>query len=821
MSKGYVKKSIVFISLFTLLVGMLFQVTLTKSDSATGSFNTQNVAPPTPSSFGITTFTSSLYQFANNASTHIRTARMNWTQGLDNNGDTVTNKVCVASAYPITSCDVVGNITNNTGCAGVACEKSFNFNTSSPNWDYTSSYSGGWYNKTYYVAIYPNDAAADGTPLYENITLMNRPASDGSALSPTATHDPSPDLTWTAAADPDVTAGSSDVLTYHLMIGSSGQASDYVDTTTGTNAYTYAGSNIAWGSSITGGGGADPYWVNSTGHVTMWVSDKPDATATGGNSSDDTTFYEPDITLYNRLPYDVTTGWAPTETHDQTPSISWTGITDADSDTFTYYFKEGTSYGATTYNNNVSAGASSGTNFGAIVPWGTSFSGGWVNRTVYVQIIANDTINPTLNDTAYRVTYVLYDDIPTAPSTLNTTDTHDSTPSLSWDACTEGDSDTITYHIYFGSSDETNDYNSNTTTGVAALADMGGVTVPWGTAETGDGWVNRTVYGTIWCTDSASGIQDSSGNYSGDFILRDKLPDVTVAQIANHNGDLSTMTLTPTESQTSTVAVKIQAADADGDCTTGHTAYITLCRNATGGATCDETNDNNYNYQIDSVSGTTTCSFVFTTNISSSYTESVATGPAFWRSAGGVIQPPVVWKLHVNVTESGTAGPVILERASDAQRDGTWTFAALAATNMSSTIALGQVSLNVWNNMTTNTYNITNTGNIILNLSWNATNFTGQYQGAPDTCDVGHDCLFIISNTSTALAGDYAYLNWTAAGQWYQPGVTTSTGLLRSTTDEPVKNNNATYWTYYHIFPPLGLLNDTYQNTITVTQIAK
>ena len=151
-------------------------------------------------------------------------------------------------------------------------------------------------------------------------------------------------------------------------------------------------------------------------------------------------------------------------------------------------------------------------------------------------------------------------------------------------------------------------------------------------------------------------------------------------------------------------------------------------------------------------------------------------------------------------------------RTTDAERTNSWTYSTLKSINYPKSVILGDGSptLGQWNNGTS-LATITNWGNDNLNLQWNATNPTS-----------GSD-TWILNNTDFMIDDDTSLNS--------EPGSSIASVFLNQTqkTFEPASGLqvctaydcdngaiNETMSTYFHIYPPTGLLAGTYNSTLTI-----
>jgi hypothetical protein len=517
------------------------------------------------------------------------------------------------------------------------------------------------------------------------------------------------------------------------------------------------------------------------------------------NSSSESIQNSPPDQPANFMMQDGAASWdsAALDTHDVTPNINWS-VSDNDNDPVTTYVCIATTSGNRD-SNNCDANYTTTATDSADNITGLDYSG--TNRTYYVRLTPND---GTDNGTALDTQFYLLNSIPNTPSGLAPASTHNQTPSLSWTATDDDDgsvdhwpADTLTHHIRAGTSYGDGTYENNDDANNAGEAVDS--PIPWGTP--GAEWANNTAYIRIWSTDGNTGGQ--SANYDNLLVLYDYLPDITNVEMTDAGSAYSSCTsascaLNPVEHSNASVAVKITATDADNDCDAGSNseAWIHLCR-VTGAAACDENNNNHYYWQVDNIERSgSTCTYTFSANKTASDST-----PEFFRL------PSTGYKLHVNITSQ--AG----ERTSDAERDANWTYGTLKAVDYPSTVTLGDGSpvLNQWNDGNV-LATMTNWGNDVLNLEWNASDPTS---GSDTWVLDGTDFQIDDDSSHDNEASGYlppVYLN--ATSKAFEPGTGLEVCNSAGCNDPSL---NETLNTYYHIHPPLGLIAGTYNSTITIT----
>jgi hypothetical protein len=257
--------------------------------------------------------------------------------------------------------------------------------------------------------------------------------------------------------------------------------------------------------------------------------------------------------------------------------------------------------------------------------------------------------------------------------------------------------------------------------------------------------------------------------------------------------DPNDVIIDPVEESTKDVAIKVTIEDANGNCnqftSDNGTAY--LC---SGVVTCDSTTANH------------TISLVYNTTDGQ-----WGTGNKYCNMSGTV--EPVefyelngTWTVNVTVTDGIVNSTHLTEN---------WTYGELAAFSYASggTVNMGTLTLDSWNNGT-GQQEMKNTGNIILDLAWNATNFTGQTFG--DTLNISGSNYIIDDDDLSPDDTDSLPQVFINDNHNTQVAFVPDAGLLRCDS-VACSNTNATMQIYWHLYVPSGLLADTYQNSIEVT----
>ena len=138
-------------------------------------------------------------------------------------------------------------------------------------------------------------------------------------------------------------------------------------------------------------------------------------------------------------------------------------------------------------------------------------------------------------------------------------------------------------------------------------------------------------------------------------------------------------------------------------------------------------------------------------------------------------------------------------------------------TDGSSIIDLGAVNMGEWNDGKGAKY-LQNTGNIRLNVTWNASDFVRQGGGSQIPIDGTNFC--VDRNTDHTDGCGYINDNPLIPIEYYPSGGVHRCGDSGCSADEDGGTNDAKYYVYWDINVPTGLLSGTYNNSITVSQYA-
>jgi len=484
-------------------------------------------------------------------------------------------------------------------------------------------------------------------------------------------------------------------------------------------------------------------------------------------------------------------------THDFTPNINWTNGTDANGDQIDMFVcVKGVAtdsacdfYGAWTNQSNL-----------------TSFAGLNHSGIFYVNITTND---GTINGTTYSTNFTINNTVPTiSGSALLGNDTHDNTPGLNWSVVDPDNggnyqwpADTQVDYIVIGdAAGEADNYNN--TDGDANNNSEVTSALPWN--ATRDNWTsNRTYIVTVWAGDAS---ENNGSSYSASLRLYDNLPNITQIWMAD-DGTLEDCSLAAStqcslqavsHNNVSNFIVQVNATDIDRDCdTSSSSATLYLC-NKTSGA-CNE-NNYDFNFTLATITkdtdDTRNCSYAFPS----------AQGPAF--TPQFFVPGSTAYLLQVNVSsQAGQAPGAIMTGENNA----TWYYKNVSSVNYTGSIIMGDgtINVNTWNPGTT-IYNITNWGNVILNISWNITNMSGP--AAQGWEMNGTDLEIDDDAVRDSDTGNLAAVGLNATNYTFVFG----TGLdlcVAYDCNSPLKNESME--THWHIYPLAGIAAGTYYGNLT------
>jgi len=258
--------------------------------------------------------------------------------------------------------------------------------------------------------------------------------------------------------------------------------------------------------------------------------------------------------------------------------------------------------------------------------------------------------------------------------------------------------------------------------------------------------------------------------------------------------DPNDVIINPNESSTKAVTIKVTIQDNNGNCDTftSNNGTVYLCN---GVVTCDSTNANH-----------TISNLVY-----NSTDGKWGTGGIYCNMSGG---PASIYFYELNGTwtVNVTVDDGVVNSTANVKN---WTYNELAAFSYAAdlTVDMGTLTLNQWNNGTGQD-KANNTGNIVLDVKWNATNFTGQ--NPSNTLNITGSNYIIDDDAVSPDDTDNLLEVFINESSDVQVTFVPASGLLRCTS-VACTNQNATMDVYWHIYIPSGLAQDTYQNSIEVT----
>ncbi|MFH1501000.1 MAG: hypothetical protein ABIE22_03580 [archaeon] len=450
-----------------------------------------------------------------------------------------------------------------------------------------------------------------------------------------------------------------------------------------------------------------------------------------------------------------------------------------------------------------------------------NFISGLCSKLFYVDLYAEDDRVPS-NSSINQYNFTLLNQVPTNPHSFVPLETHDQTPDINWTAIDLDDgsqdhwpADTLTYHVQVGTAFTDNSYLADP----AASSPQATVTnpIPWGTPGALD--ARTTAYARIWTTDN---FMINSSNNDSTFELVDHLPqfvDVYLSDVSANElsctGFVQNCFVNPAAGTYAPIHITYRFNDSDRDCGgfPTHAAGADLCLvDAAGSVTCLPTNAN-YSF---------TLSYSAASNEFCNFTVDIAQGNAnsveFFRSPGD-------YKIHVNASSQAGASTTIF--------NANWTYGSLPDIFYSSSVDLGDPSTCGGNDIQLGSWNpgsclavANNSGNVLLNLTWEATDFG---LGAPSDCSPSNTtCWDITSNPEFELDDDNLQGESTETG--FFPITIPETAFVREfypsggldVCDRMTCDSSSldeTLDTYFHILPPVNLEPGTYETDITITQL--
>ena len=484
-------------------------------------------------------------------------------------------------------------------------------------------------------------------------------------------------------------------------------------------------------------------------------------------------------------------------THDFTPIINWTNGTDINGDKldmFICILSDATTDTCEVY--------STWTNQSNLTDFpGLNHSGRW-----YVNITVND---GSSNSTVYTTNFTINNTLPTiSGSALNGNDTHNQTVTLNWSVVDPDNggnyqwpADTQVDYIVIGNVTGEGVYYNNSDGDANNNSERITSALPWN--HTRDDWTaNRTYYVTLW---SGDGSETNGSAYSTTLRLYDNLPNVTRIWMAD-DGTLEDCSLAAgsqcslqavSHSNVSSLEIQVNATDLDRDCDTASSLATTYLCNRTSGV-CNE-NNYDFNFSLATITkdagDTRNCSYYVTTGPTGT--------PQFF------VLGSTAYLLQVNVSSQAGQAPGSIKEYNN---NATWYYKNVTSVNFTGSVTMGDASVagGVWNNGTVE-YNMTNWGNVILNLTWNITNMSGP--GAIGWEMNGTDLLIDDDPNAKDDTGNMTArgLNATNYTFVYSSGLRLCTSY--ACTGGMV--NNVSLPTHWHIYPPSGLTAGTYYGNIT------
>jgi len=428
MNTKALAKFSIFIVFASLLLVSIYSIPLISSEAETptGKITIGNTAPTAPTVLGVQDTSDATVADTATPDTHMIYSdffNISWTGSTDANSDPVFYRFCVASSSAnrnAENCDIINKMSdvNALSVDSYATTGS----------DTGLVYSGA--SVTYYTRVIATDkqgtsenstaydasfAIVNAQPSCAGVTALTFGASVGETHQTTVAGLSPAKIDWADCTDAD-TAGTADhypadVLVYDLQIGDS--ASGGIERTMDDNLASsekttaYNATNLVFGTSV-----ASNTWVNKTYYFRVTADDQQGTTNSVSANADG------DFKLFNRVP-SVASAWDTAETHDNTPSVSYTGGTDADTDSVTCHIIAGnpTTADAIITEADAKTGVSSATFWDKTIPWNTTeqTDGGWSNYTASMTIWCVDDKTPTLwynTNANYTATMILYDNLP-------------------------------------------------------------------------------------------------------------------------------------------------------------------------------------------------------------------------------------------------------------------------------------------------------------------------------------------------------------------------------------------------------------------------
>jgi len=274
--------------------------------------------------------------------------------------------------------------------------------------------------------------------------------------------------------------------------------------------------------------------------------------------------------------------------------------------------------------------------------------------------------------------------------------------------------------------------------------------------------------------------------------------------------------INPTQGNYTSINARLTITDLDADCslTSPHTNQIILCMvNATGPDICDPLTNADYIYSL---------SFLQLIGSDCDFEVSIPVG-----DPQGIefFKTPGVYKMYINATSQ--AGPGTINFPASPQ----WEYGSIPAPLFPAQVFLGDRIVDGGNGIQLGQWNpglfsetITNQGNVILNLDWEATDPATD----ASTCD-GHTATCWDLSTSPDLQLDDDASQVSDGGTLLAVNVPEGPVTVQfrpvgglqlcdvMTCDSGI---DETLTIHFHIMPPVGLSFGTYQTDFTVTASA-
>lgn len=283
---------------------------------------------------------------------------------------------------------------------------------------------------------------------------------------------------------------------------------------------------------------------------------------------------------------------------------------------------------------------------------------------------------------------------------------------------------------------------------------------------------------------------------TGQLTIGNVVPVILNVYLNSYNAtdDPNDVIINPMEAMTRAVTVKVTIEDDNGNCNmfTSNNGTAYLC---SGVVACNATTAN---YTISNLQY----------NVSDGQW---GTGNIYCNMSGGPADVQF-YELNGTWTVNVTIDDGVANSTSSVKN---WTYGELPAFSYATggIVNMGALNLDQWNNGTG--HNQTkNTGNIVLDLKWNASNFTGA--NPSNTLNITGSNYIIDDDAASPDDTDSLAQQYISEDHDVQVTLIHASGLLRCTSGA-CANQNATMEVYWHIYIPSGLAQDTYTNSIEVS----